>query len=74
MKYFLQFEGREKLLLKCIFVAQIAIIGLLICFCLRPNYLYIDDEQLKELYSWRANQNSEELRPTEKAKAAKSSD
>ncbi len=52
MKYFVQFEGKEKLLIKCIFVAQIIIILLLCKIVFRPIDLYIDDAQLKELYSW----------------------
>lgn len=52
MKYFIQFEGKEKLLIKCIFIAQVIIILLLCKLVFRPIDLYISDEQLKELYSW----------------------
>lgn len=70
MKYFLQFEGREKLLLKVIVVMQIIIIILLAWVCMRPNYLYIGDEQLKETLIWLENELNLEERPQiEKVKA-----
>lgn len=59
MKYFIQFEGKEKLLVKCIFVAQLIIILLLCKIAFRPIDLYIDDAQLKELYSWQRQDSSE---------------
>lgn len=73
MKYFLQLEGRERLLIKCVFVLQVIIIGLVLWNCARPNYLYIDTEQLKEIYSWQ-KQNSEEHRQKKTAKAEESLD
>ena len=63
MKYFLQFEGREKLLLKVIVVMQIIIIIFLFWLCIRPNYLYIGDEQLKEALIWLENESNLEEHP-----------
>ena len=60
MKYFIQFEGKEKLLVKCIFIAQIIIIILLIKIAFRPIELYIDDMQLREIYSWQKQDSKEE--------------
>lgn len=60
MKYLIQFEGKEKLLIKCIFFAQIVIILLLFKIAFRPIELYIDDEQLKEIYSWQKQNLLEE--------------
>lgn len=54
MKYFLQFEGKERLLLKAIFVAQIIIIILLFKIAFRPIELYINNKQLKEILIWQA--------------------
>ena len=60
MKYFIQFEGKEKLLVKCIFIAQIIITILLIKIAFRPIELYIDDIQLREIYSWQKQDSEEE--------------
>lgn len=60
MKYYVQFEGKEKLLIKCIFIAQLIIILLLCKIVFRPIDLYIGDEQLKEFYSWQKLDLSEE--------------
>lgn len=71
MKYFVQFEGREKLLIRCILLAQIIIILLLCKVVFRPIDLYIGDEQLKEIYSWEKRDLNEKENA---AKAGKSLD
>jgi len=71
MKYFIQFEGKEKLLIKCIFIAQLIIILLLCKIVFRPIDLYIGDEQLKEFYSWQKQDSGEKENV---GKAAKSLD
>lgn len=72
MKYFIQFEGKEKLLLKVIFILQLIIITSIFWLCARPNYLYIGDEQLKEALIWLENElSSEEPPQIEKVKVVR---
>lgn len=67
MKYFIQFEGKEKLLIKCIFIAQVIITILLIKMVFRPIELYINNEQSKEIAVWLANElNSNDAENVEK--------
>ncbi len=66
MKYFVQFEGKEKLWVKFIIIVQIVITLLLVKIAFRPVELYIDDKQLKEIVVWLAKeQDSSELVSTE---------
>lgn len=60
MKYFIQFEGKEKALVKCIIIAQVIIIILLIKIAFRPIELYIDNIQLREICSWQKQDSKEE--------------
>lgn len=52
MKYFIQFEGKEKVWVKLIIILQIAITILLIALLLREPYLYITDKQVNRIIEY----------------------
>ena len=49
MKYFLKFEGQEKLLIKFILVSQVIVIVLLIMVAMDVPDLHLSDNQLEAL-------------------------